>query len=328
MNVTIGVDIHKRESQACVIDEDGDVIEETRFRTTPEAFEKALSKYGPSPVVIEAVGFHRPVAKWLTEQGHELHLAHARSLEKPKVKTDKIDAEHLARLLKADLLPESWYAPESIQLLRDLARHRQFLGQQFGRLKGKVKHDLYKHGHFVGDNPARTKKGRRELRKLNIPEVTSTIVLIEALEREMHDMNQRIDTITTNDPNAELLMTIPGVGAFTALVLLAEVGDFNRFPTPEKLASYAGLSIRQEQSGDSEWKGHITRQGNALLRWMLVEMARNHVKYAPKSAISRKFAKMAKAKGSQRAIVAAGRKLLHVMHAMMRTRTPFEVNRA
>jgi transposase len=328
MNVVIGVDIHKRESQACVIDEDGDVVEEKRFKTTPEGFAKALSKYGPSPVVIEAVGFHRPVAKWLTEQGHELHLAHARDLEKPKVKTDKIDAEHLAQLLRADLLPEAWYAPESIQKLRDLARHRQFLGQQYGRLKGKVKHDLYKHGHFVEDNPAATRGGRREIVKLQLPEITSTVQLLEAIQREMHAMDQLIAKVTTNDPSAELLMTIPGVGAFTALVILAEVGDFNRFPTADKLASYAGLSIRMEQSGDSEWKGHITRHGNALLRWMLVEMARNHIKYAPTSAISRKYAKMVKPKGSQRAAVAAARKLLHVMHAMMRTKTPFQVNRA
>lgn len=321
--VTVGLDIHKRETQACAVDADGRVVWEKRFPTTRARLQGELAGFAGSRVVIESVGFHRPVANWLLEKGFEVHVAHPRAIAAKSVKTDRKDAANLAELLRLNALPEAWLAPEDVQVLRDIARHRQTLGQETARFKSKVKHDLLKHGHFVETNPADTEKGREWARSLGIFEITSSLNILDALRDETKVVDRAIEKITTNDPKAELLMTIPGVGAFTALVILAEVGDFSRFPSPDKLASYAGFAIREQQSGDRHWRGHITKEGSPLLRWMYVEAARNHVRYCPDGPIAKKYERLLATKGRQRATVAAARSLLHVTWAMMRDNTPF-----
>lgn len=321
----VGLDVHKRETQVAFVPRDGGKITETRVRTTPSSLKRVL-KDARGPVVLEAVGFHRPIVRTLQELGCEVHLANPRLIPKPAVKTDKKDARHLAKLLKAELLPESWVPPEEIQLLRDLVRHRRFLGEESARLKSKIKHDLYKHGHFVEANPANTIKGRVWSRKLEILEVDSATNLVEATEREMKRVDEVIDEEAANREETRRLATIPGIAEYTALGIFAEVGDFTRFQDPEKLASYAGFAIRQQQSGDRDRRGGITKEGNALLRTLLVEATFNHVRVCPESRISAKYARLKDSKGHSRALVAAARHLVHTIFAMMRDKTEFTVN--
>lgn len=321
----VGLDVHKRETQVFLLPAGKEKGEEKRVRTTATGLKNVLKDVS-GPVTLEAVGFYRPIARWLVEQGHEVHLANPRLIPKPKVKTDKKDARHLAKLLKADLLPEAWIPPEEIQLLRDLVRHRRFLGEQSGQLKSKVKHDLYKHGHFFEKNPADSKKGRIIARKLQIPEVSSTLNILEAIEQEMKQADATIDLEANKREDARILMTTPGVAELTALGILAEVGDFKRFPDPEKLASYAGLSIVEEQSGDRDRRGRITKEGNTLLLTLLVEAAHNHIMHCPESQITKKYARKQEKSGTKRAQIAAARSLVHAFFAMIRDQTSFQVN--
>lgn len=322
----IGADVHRRETQLYFLPEARGVGRELRIPTNEQAFSKALEGV-KGPVVIEAVGFYRPIARWLERQGREVHLANPRLIPKPKVKTDKKDAKHLARLLKADMLPEAWIAPEEIEKLRDLVRHRRFLAEESGKLKTKIKADLLKHGHFYEKNPADSKKGRELARKHKIPEVSSALRILEALEAEMYEADREILNQARARHECQLLMTIPGVGPQTALGIFAEVGNFSRFPTPEHLASYAGLSIQQEQSGDKDRRGHITKEGNILLLTLLVEAAHNHILNCDDSQIVQKYARKKGRDGhSKRALIAAARSLLHAIHAMIRTNTEFKVN--
>lgn len=327
MRRIIALDIHKHETQACVMDKkSGKVIEETRFPTTEKAFKKHLKKHGRGDAIIESVGFHRPVARWLDEQGHEVHLAHTGEIPKPRVKTDKKDAKHLANLFRADLLPEAYLPPEEIQRLRDIGRQRQFLGQESRRLKTKIMHDLFKHGHFVDKNPTETIAGRAWLRKLAIPELTSCLDLLEKVNEEKERFEKLIEAETTNHPDAQLLMTIPGVGAYTALLILAEVGDFRRFKHKDAVGSYAGLGVRQSQSGDEDKRGGITKEGNSLLRWILVEATRNHVGRCPESQLTKRYKRLAEKKGSKKATIATARVLVTVMYAMITKGESFQVN--
>lgn len=320
----VGLDVHKRETQLALLGTTGEGNED-RLPTHPVELRRAL-KHVSGPVALEAVGFYRPVVKWLREDGHDVHLANPRAIPKPKVKTDKKDARHLAKLLRADLLPESWIPPEEIQQLRDLVRHRRFLGEEVGRIKSKIKHDLYKHGHFLDKNPADTQKGQQLARKLNIPEVTGCLNILEALNKEIKDADAKIHAEASKRPDIQLLMTTPGVGAYTALGIFAEVGDFKRFPDPEKLASYAGLSIVQDQSGDRDRKGRITKEGNTLLLTLLVEAAHNHILNCPESHVTKKYDRKKTRSGTKRAQIAAARSLIHAFYAMIRDGTEFKVN--
>lgn len=325
MSYTIALDVHKRETQACIADETGHEVQK-RFRTSPKSFQRALGKYGPCPVVLECVGFYRPITSWLEDMGMEVHVANVARIPKPKVKTDKKDAHHLLRLWRGDSLPESYLPPNDVHKLRDLTRHRIYLAAESRRFKGKVKHDLYKHGHFVDANPLNSAKGRTWIDSLPAPEIASSKRVWESLQQEIQDFQARIETITTTNPYAQRLMTIPGVGAYTALVVLAEVGDFARFQTGDQLANYAGLTPSVHQSGDNARTGQITKQGNPILRFILVEAAHSHVRHCPESTISQRHRRLAEKKGAGKAAVATARQLLTVMKVMIDRNEDFQVN--
>ena len=126
----------------------------------------------------------------------------------------------------------------------------------------------------------------------------------------------------------ELLTTIPGVGAYSALLIYAEIGDVGRFPNAERLASYAGLVPGVEQSGSVVRRRGITRRGNPLLRWILVEAVWSHLRCAGDTCLTRFYRRIAWRKGGgararKQAAVATARKLLHVIYAMLRDGKPF-----
>lgn len=326
MRYTVSLDVHKRETQACIANANGVVVRETRFRTSPKSYKKVLGKYRDGDAILECVGFYRPVTAWLEEMGFDVHLAAVGKIPKPRLKSDKKDARHLLRLWRGDALPEAYLPPEDVQHLRDIARHRMFLGQQSRRLKSKLKHDLYKHGHFVAKNPIENLKGRAFLRTLDAPEIQSTLRLYETIEAELKGIQERIEAETTDLPEAKLLMTVPGIGAYTALLILAEVGDFARFETGDSLANYAGLVPSQHQSGDHDRHGPITKEGNTILRWALVEAARNHVRLCPESRLSRRFEELAEKKGYGKALTATARVMATVLKAMVDRKEAFKVN--
>lgn len=322
----IGLDIHKRETQACVMDAKGKILEQMRFPTREAAMRAALKKYPRSETVIEATCVYRPVAKWLVDQGHEVHLANTLRIEKPKVKTDKKDAKHLASLHRADLLPEAWLPTPEIQRLRDITRQRHFLGQESANLKGKIKHHLIKHGHFVEPNPVVNEAGKVWLRKLEIPEITSCLQLLDRVDEEKRRFEKVLDLEASNNEDAKLLMTIPGVSSFSALLIVAEVGDFRRFDHKDQLASLAGLALKQNQSGDKDARGRITRQGRPLLRWILVQAVRNHLAACPDSALATRYRRLAKRRGDKKAAIATARVLITIMYAMISQGEVFRVN--
>lgn len=223
-------------------------------------------------------------------------------------------------------MPEAYLPPQEVQRLRDIARHRMFLGQQSRRLKSKLKQDLNKHGHFLKTNPVETKKGREFLQKVDAPEIQSTLRLLDIVLAEQEELQARIEQETTELPEAQLLMTVPGIGAYTALLILGEVGDFSRFDTGDHLGAYAGLVPSQHQSGDHDRKGSITKEGNPILRWALVEAARNHVMHCPDSRLTKRYEEMAEKKGHAKAIVATARVLVTVLKAMVEKKEGFKVN--
>lgn len=322
----IALDVHKRETQACIANTKGEIIRETRFRTTRSSYRRVLNKYARGTVIIETVGFYRPVAKWLHELDLEIHLAHLAKIPKPRLKTDKKDARHLLRLFRGDALPSAYLPPEETQRLRDTARHRMFLGQESRRLKAKIKHELYKHGHFVEESPVKTRAGREWIRNLDIPELSSSLGLWEHVLQEMDAAEERIESETTDHPVAQLLMSVPGIGAYTALLILAEVGDFNRFEEGDQVGSYAGLVPVLHQSGDTDRKGSITKEGNPVLRWALVEAARNHTRLCPGSTLSKRNKRLKEKKGNKKAIVATARQLGTVIYTMVQRGEEFKVN--
>src|SRR5207247_5281237 len=203
-----------------------------------------------------------------------------RAIAEAKVKTDKVDARVLAELLAADYLPAVWIADEDTHALRRQVARRAHSARQRTRLKNRVQSIL--HRNLIPRCPAADlfgHKGRRWLAEQDLP--TDERQAVEALLRQLDFHGEELKLIDAELARVALarqevkrLMTIPGVDATVALSIVAAVGDFRRFSTPQRLVSYLGLNPRVRQSGGQPAQhGRITKQGRAHARGMLVEAA-------------------------------------------------------
>jgi len=217
----------------------------------------------------------------------------------------------LAQLLRADLLPEAWIAPPAVRQLRALLRHRAQLVRLRTLLRNRIHAVLAGHGH---GRPAGcwSGPGRDWLASLPLPAASREVAgdglaLIDATEARIDRLDGEIRQRARSDPRVKVLTQLPGVGPFTALVILAEIGDITRFPTARKLASWAGLTPTVRGSDRVAHYGHISKQGSVWLRWVLCEAAQT-AKRSPQFAAG--YQAIAARRGKKIATTAVARKLL------------------
>jgi transposase len=222
-----------------------------------------------------------------------------------------VDAAILAQLLRADLLPEAWIAPPPVRQLRALLRHRVHLVRLRTLLRNRIHAVLADHGY---DRPAGcwSGPGRAWLASLELPAVSREVMedglaLIDAVEARIDRLDWEIRQHARSDPRVKVLTQLPGIGPFTALVILAEVGDISRFGSARKLASWAGLTPTVRGSDRVAHYGHISKQGSAWLRWVLCEAAQT-AKRSPQFAAG--YQAIAQRRGKKIATTAVARKLL------------------
>lgn len=158
---------------------------------------------------------------------------------------------------------------------------------------------------------------------MNLEPVESYLRIITPLDEEIRLISKQLKKQATVDEDVKLLMTIPGVGYYTALLIKSEVGDINRFSDGDKLCSYAGLVPSTHSSGGSTRHGSITREGSRWLRWVIVEAAITHIhKYD--TSITRAYHRIAERRGKQIATVAAARKLLTCCWSVLKNKRPYQ----
>lgn len=174
-----------------------------------------------------------------------MHLAHplkTRAIAAARVKTDAIDAKTLAHLLHAGLLPEAYIAPRELRDLRELLRHRATLTRMRSAVKNRMHAILAKHG-IANEHADLFGKGGREflatlqLRDAPRRRLDSLISLICDFDREIETTTQEIEQRAKTDDRVDMLTQIRGVGRYTAMLIIAEIGDINRFPTARHLCS-------------------------------------------------------------------------------------------
>jgi transposase len=228
-----------------------------------------------------------------------------------RLKNDKVDAEILAQLLRADLLPEAWIAPLAVRQLRALLRHRVGLVRLRTLLRNRIHAVLADHGHGrpagCWSGPGREWHASLELPAASREVVDDDLALIDALECVIDRLDWEVHQRARGDPRVKVLTQLPGVGPFTALVILAEIGDITRFPTARKLASWAGLTPTVRGSDRVAHYGHIFKQGSVWLRWVLCEAAQT-AKRSPQFAAG--YQAIARRRGKKIATTAVARKLL------------------
>src|SRR5437660_4440147 len=316
MSVYVGIDVHRKRSQVAVVTEGGKV---QLNRNVVNGSEPMLRLIGGlpagTPVAFEAAYGWGWLVELLEDYGFDPHLVHpsrCKAIASARLKNDKVDAAILAQLLRADLLPEAWIAPPAIRQLRALLRHRVALVRLRTRLRNRIHAIVADYGH---DRPAGgywTGPGRAWLASLNLPAVSRELVedylgLIDALQGRIDRLDWEIRQRARSDPRVKVLTQLPGVGPFTALVILAEVGDISRFASARQLASWAGLTPTVRGSDRVAHYGHISKAGSVWLRWVLCEAAQT-AKRSPQFAAA--CQRTAKRRGKKIATTAVARKLL------------------
>ena len=315
MSVYVGIDVHRKRSQVAVIDQDGKVLANRNVNNGVTPILSVIGGLPPgTPAAFEAAYGWGWLVELLEDYGFEPHLVHplqCKAIASARLKNDKVDAAILAQLLRADLLPEAWIAPPEVRQLRALLRHRVQLVRLRTLLRNRIHAVLADHGHGRPEG-CWSGPGRAWIARLDLPAISAEVIqdalaLIDAVESVIVRLDAEIRGHARSDPRVDVLTQLPGVGPFTALVLLAEIGDITRFASARKLAAWAGLTPTVRGSDRTVRHGHISKQGSAWVRWILCEAAQK-AKRHPDFAAS--YQGIAGRRGTKIATTAIARKLL------------------
>ncbi len=334
--LTIGVDLGDRYSQLCVVDEQGEVSEEGRIATTARAMRKRFEGIARCRVVIE-VGSHSPwVQRLLEELGHEVITAHAqavRLIHGGTSKSDRLDAERLARLGRVDpkLLHPIRHRDGAAQADRAVIGSRHVL---VGCRTSLINHARGLVKSMGGRLPACSaesfhKRAGEELPEELKPALLPVLETIAALTQEIRRYDQRIEILASERyPETALLRQVSGVGSVTALSFVLTVEDPRRFRRSRSLGAYLGLQPRRSQSGDNDPELRITKAGDGDLRRLLVNAAHYVLgPFGPDTDLRRwglTLAARGRKNAKKRALVAVARKLAVLLHRLWITGEVYE----
>src|SRR5215212_1219406 len=329
MKMMAGMDLGDKYSHLCLIDtQNGKVIEESRLRTTPEAMRCRFDSEQPLHIAIE-VGTHSPwISRLLTECGHEVLIANPRKtrlIYGQRRKTDKLDAEKLARLARADpeLLYPVEHRGEDSQAHLALIHSREALVRSRTQLINHLRGTVKSFGYRLPKCSATSfhKKVRDQLPSEFVETLGHIVETIGLLTEKIKDYDRRIEELAAKRyPETKLLRQVPGVGPLTALTFVLTLEDPQRFVESRSVGAYLGLVPATDQSGEQDPQKRISGEGDEMLRRLLVGSAHYILgPFASDSDLRRHGEKIAGRGGKnakKRAAVAVARKLSVLLHRL------------
>jgi transposase len=325
----IGCDFHPSWQQVSWLDtETGETGEQKLVQAAGEA--ERFYRQVPAPALIgmEATGNCHWLVDLLAELGHELWVGDAAQIRASYVrqqKTDKRDAEHIRKLLVEGRFPRIWMPSSEVRDLRQLLLHRYKLVILRARVKNELQHLCLNQG-VQRKRTLWSKAGQQVLRELPLKPWAARrredlLGLKTMLDQQIAPLDQSVKVEAQQDKMALLLQSQPGVGAITALAYVLTMGDISRFARGKQVASYLGLIPREHSSGGRQKLGAISKQGNRMLRMLLVEAAQIAVRHDPQ--FRKQYLHRCHTKPKGVAKVAAARKLAVRLYWMLRTQTAY-----
>jgi len=320
----IGCDLHSRYQVIAMVETDtGERVTRRLEHENGEAraFYTTLPK--PSLIGTEATGYTQWFERLVAELGHELWVgdpAEIRARAVRRQKTDTRDAEHLLDLLLTKRFPRVWVPTPEERDVRQLLKHRDKLV----RMQTSVRNQL----HFLAMSQGVCRKqklwsarGRAELEGLSLGPWASQrrkelLELLDGLRPRIAELDQAVKAEAERRPEAVELMKHKGVGPVTALAFVLTVGPVERFANSRKLVSYLGLNPGEDSSGGHQRLGHISKQGNEMLRWLLVEAGHSAAQFDPE--LRRKYQRLVFRRGRNVAKVALARHLAVRLYGTLR----------
>jgi transposase len=328
----IGCDYHPSFQQIALVDTDTGELQERRLdhREEAEKFYRELAAQGVKVRVgMEASGQARWFERLLGELKFELWIGDATEIARKrerKQKTDRQDAQHILKLMLKDDFPQIWVPSWENRDLRQLLWHRHRMVQARTRIMNQLQAVALNEGVRCNKRLWR-EKGREQLESFRLAPWASRrrhdlLEWLDRLNPTIGALSQAIEQEVEKCPEAQRLRTHPGVGPLTALAFVLIIGKPDRFQCGKQIASYLGLVPLEDSSGNRRRLGHITKQGNSLLRFLLVEAAQVTVRSLPEWRS--KYVHLTMRRGRKIAKVALARKLAVRLYWMMRKEWDYE----
>jgi transposase len=331
-----GLDLSRKRLDLHLLDREGTTVEVGSVPPDADGLRglsERLNRHGePIRAAIESMNGARFVHDRLELAGWQVEIADAqkvKGLAPLACKTDRIDARVLAELSRRELVPAIWLPDPAVRAERERARWRLHLVRHRSSLKQRVHAVLLAHGKPCPVSDLFGTRGRQLLARLQLPEpwqgtIDASLRLIDELDREIAACESELRRLGADHRYVPLLLTVPGIGWVLAYTIAAELGDIGRFPTPRKLAGYSGLCPRVYQSGESDRRGPLSKQGPRYLRWALVE-ASTHACTHPlyRDRYQRTKTRLGKQRGAKVAQVDLARRLAEAIWHMLTRDQPF-----
>ena len=327
-----GIDLASKASAVCVVNEQGVIIREQLVATEEADLRQAVAGLGRLRCVVEAAPLAEWVAQLLEGLGHEVVVIdprRAKAVIQTKNKTDKLDARNLAKLAQT-----GWYTAVhrksfAARLRRTHLQARQGLVEtanaQAARIRGLLRAHGIKVGHVsAGQFVAWVQQLIAQHAPALEPILAPLLGIYQRAQQAAKALEETVKRHAQQDPVCQRLMQVPGVGPVVASTYVATLDDPRRFPTSTQVAAYLGLVPRVHQSGETHYHGRISKEGDKLLRWLLVEAA--HVlltRTKHRCALKQWGRRVAKKRGQGKANVAVARKLAILLHRLWLTEAPF-----
>ena len=333
MKTYCGIDLGVKSSAFCFIDEQGHVVDEGEVTMDKQCLKRIFGSWEPMSMVVEACPMAEWVCQFLEEFGHEAIIIDARQAKaiiRSKKKTDKIDAKKLAQMCRT-----GWYNPvhrksAAARELRSKHTARKGLISAQKGMSSRIRGIFRLYGVQVG-KVAQGGFHERVISLLErIPEgltasLSALLRVWDETTKELHELTRQLKREVTQDKLCRHLMTVDGVGPITASTFIATIDDPSRFDNADQVASYLGLVPREYQSGETHFRGRITKEGDRLLRSLLVEAATALLSRVKRRSSLKEWGQhLEKGKGFGKARVAVARKLACLLYTMWTSGESFE----
>lgn len=333
METYCGIDLGVKSSAFCFVDEQGHVVDEGEVTMDKLCLKRVFGSREPMRMVVEACPMAEWVCQLLEEFGHEAIIIDARQAKaviNSKKKTDKIDARKLAQICRT-----GWYNPvhrksPSARELRSKHTARKGLISTQKGLSSRIRGIFRLYGVQVGKVAQGGFHKRVTSLLSRVPEgltasLSALLRVWDETTKELHELTQQLVREVRKDELCRHLMTVDGVGPITASTFIATIDDPGRFDNGDQVASYLGLVPREYQSGETHFRGRITKEGDRLLRSLLVEAATVLLcRVKRRSRLKDWGQRLQKGKGFGKARVAVARKLASLLWAMWTSGESFE----
>src|SRR5215211_4752908 len=331
-----GLDLSRKRLDFHLLDEAGETVEVGAAPPDADGLQRLAARLGrfdgPVRAAIESMNGARFVHDQLEQAGWRVEIADAvrvKGLAPLACKTDRIDAWVLAELARRELVPAIWLPDPGVRAERERARFRLHLVRHRSSLKQRVHALLLAHGKPCPVSDLFGVSGRALLERLALPApwagtLAASLRLIDELDEEIGACEAELRRLGAGHRYVPLLMTVPGIGWVLAYTIAAEIGAIERFASPRKLAGYSGLCPRVYQSGASDRRGALAKNGPRYLRWALVEAATGACRHPVyRERYQRTKRRLGRQRGAKVAQVDLARRLAEAIWHMLTRNQPF-----